>query len=98
MGHGHSTCINESTSKLHEDDTNITLQVEEGTSRALNILLKIKAPHAPVNVNMKSHIMNVDSASQNVGKSNEDTIPGSQKATITFEKESWPVVSERWNK
>eukprot|EP00973_Karenia_brevis_P064350 8941411-Karenia_brevis.AAC.1 len=40
--------------------------------------------------------MDDDGASRNIEKSNEDTIPETQKATITFDRDSWAVVSERW--
>eukprot|EP00973_Karenia_brevis_P025192 3475098-Karenia_brevis.AAC.1 len=42
--------------------------------------------------------MNVGSASSNVDKSTQDTLPDAKKATITFEQDSWAVVSKRWGK
>eukprot|EP00973_Karenia_brevis_P082139 11388233-Karenia_brevis.AAC.2 len=57
--------------KMREDDTNVIQQVEEATSRALNIIVKNIVPNAPVNVFIKSHIMYVDRETQNGEKSME---------------------------
>eukprot|EP00973_Karenia_brevis_P062409 8679902-Karenia_brevis.AAC.1 len=40
--------------------------------------------------------MFVNNETQNAEKSMENTLPQSQKATITVEKESWPFISDRW--
>eukprot|EP00973_Karenia_brevis_P076207 10583127-Karenia_brevis.AAC.1 len=83
---------------MREGDTNITHQVQEATSRALQIILNNKEAPVPVNVFMKNRIMNADSESTNVNTSAEDTLPHTKKATGMFEQESWTVVSKRWTK
>eukprot|EP00973_Karenia_brevis_P071782 9974559-Karenia_brevis.AAC.1 len=52
--------------KVREDDTNVAQQVEQATSRALNIILTNKVSDAPVHASMKNHIMYVDSETQSV--------------------------------
>eukprot|EP00973_Karenia_brevis_P011275 1525778-Karenia_brevis.AAC.1 len=76
---------------MHEDDTNITHQVEEATSRALQIGLKSKEAFVPANVLMENQIMNVNSASSNVDKPTQDTLPDAKKATVTFEQDGWAI-------